>query len=137
MFTTNKPNTLDDVFTFSTVAGDSSDAIAAEAVEKVNVYPNPYYAYNSQSTSPYDQYVTFTHLPSKATIKIYNLAGVLIKEIEHENASSQFCKWDLTNASNIPVGSGMYIAHINMPDLDKQKILKFMVIQNKQILEYY
>jgi hypothetical protein len=109
----------------------------AVAIEKINVFPNPYYAYNEQATSPYDQYVTFTHLPKKATIKIFNLAGVLVKTVEHNNPASQFAKWDLTNASSIPVGSGMYIAHINMPDVGEQKILKFMIIQSKQILEFY
>ncbi|MFO7842050.1 MAG: T9SS type A sorting domain-containing protein [Fidelibacterota bacterium] len=139
MFSTNKINTLADEYSFSTAGLDptSSDSLMALAIEKINVFPNPYYAYNEQATSAYDQYVTFTHLPGKATIKIFNLAGVLVNTIEHDNASSQFARWDLTNASNIPVGSGMYIAHINMPDVGEQKVLKFMVIQNKQILEYY
>ncbi|MDX9781275.1 MAG: T9SS type A sorting domain-containing protein, partial [bacterium] len=138
-FNTYKPIDLNDVFTFSTAGLDptSSDSLLALAIEKINVFPNPYYAYNELATSPYDQYVTFTHLPAKATIKIFNLAGVLVRTIEHDNAASQFAKWDLLNASTIPVASGMYIAHINMPDAGKQKILKLMVIQSKQILEYY
>ena len=138
-FNTHKPIDVDDVFTFSTAGLDptSNDSLMAVAIEKINVFPNPYYAYNEQATSPYDQYVTFTHLPAKATIKIFNLAGVLVKTVEHNNPTSQFAKWDLTNASNIPVGSGMYIAHINMPDVGEQKILKFMIIQSKQILEFY
>jgi hypothetical protein len=106
-------------------------------IDKINVFPNPYYAYNELATTPYDQYVTFTHLPEKATIKIFNLAGVLVTTLDHDNASSQFEKWDLTNASNIPVASGMYIAHIDMPDEGIQKILKVMIVQKKQILEYY
>ena len=139
MFSTNKINTLADEYTFSTAGLDptSSDSLMALAIEKINVFPNPYYAYNKLATSAYDQYVTFTHLPEKAMIKIYNLAGVLVKTIEHDNETSQFAKWDLINASNIPVASGMYIAHINMPDVGEQKVLKFMVVQNKQILEYY
>ncbi|MEA2076550.1 MAG: T9SS type A sorting domain-containing protein [Candidatus Marinimicrobia bacterium] len=138
-FNTYKPIDLDDVFTFTTAGLDptSSDSLMALALDKINVFPNPYYAYNELATSPYDQYVTFTHLPAKATIKIFNLAGILVNTIEHDNAASQFEKWDLTNASDIPVGSGMYLAHIDMPDEGAQKILKVMVVQNKQILEYY
>jgi hypothetical protein len=139
MFATNKINTLADQYTFSTAGLDptSNDSLMALAIEKINVFPNPYYAYNEQATSPYNQYVTFTHLPAKATIRIYNLAGVQVRTIEHDNASSQFARWDLMNASNIPVASGMYIAHIDMPDVGEQKVLKFMIVQSKQILEYY
>ncbi|MCF7832530.1 MAG: T9SS type A sorting domain-containing protein [Candidatus Marinimicrobia bacterium] len=106
-------------------------------VEKINVYPNPYYAYNEQATSAYDQYVTFTHLPETATIKIFNLAGVLVKTLDHTADNGQFHKWDLTNESDIPVASGMYLAHINVPDEGVQKVLKVMIVQKKQILEYY
>ncbi|MDZ7820642.1 MAG: hypothetical protein U5N26_01835 [Candidatus Marinimicrobia bacterium] len=104
MFSTNKINTLADEYSFSTAGLDptSSDSLMALAIEKINVFPNPYYAYNEQSTSAYDQYVTFTHLPEKATIRIFNLAGVLVSTVEHDNASTQFAKWDLTNKSNIP-----------------------------------
>ena len=138
-FNTYKTNALGDVFTFTTAGFDptSNDSLMTLALDKINVFPNPYYAYNELAISPYDQYVTFTHLPAKATIKIFNLAGILVNTIEHDNAASQFEKWDLTNASDIPVGSGMYIAHIDMPDEGAQKILKVMVVQNKQILEYY
>ena len=138
-FNTYKPIDLDDVFALSTEGFDpaSNDSLMTLALDKINVFPNPYYAYNGLATTPYDQYVTFTHLPAKATIKIFNLAGVLINTIEHDNPASQFAKWNLANASDIPVGSGMYLVHINMPDEGKQKILKVMIVQNKQILEYY
>jgi len=139
LFTTNKINTLADEYSYSTAGlePESSDSLMALALEKINVFPNPYYAFNELATTPYDQYVTFTHLPEKATIKIFNLAGVLVKTVEHDNAASQFAKWDLTNESDIPVASGMYIAHIDMPDEGVQKVLKVMIVQKKQILEYY
>lgn len=122
-----------DVFTFTAPALLDVDF----DLEKVGVFPNPFYAYNELATTPYDQYVTFTHLPETATIKIYNLAGVLVNTIEHNQEGSQFEKWDLTNKSGIPVGSGMYLAHIDMPDEGVQKVLKVMIVQKKQILEYY
>ncbi|MEA1986774.1 MAG: hypothetical protein U9N76_04725, partial [Candidatus Marinimicrobia bacterium] len=77
------------------------------------------------------EFVTFTHLPEKANIKIYNLAGIHITTLEHNDATSQFKEWDLTNGQNWLVASGMYIAYIELPDLDMHKILKFMVIQRK------
>ncbi|MDA3871610.1 MAG: T9SS type A sorting domain-containing protein, partial [Candidatus Marinimicrobia bacterium] len=114
-----------------------NDSVMAVDVDKVNVFPNPFYAHNPLATHRYDEYVTFTHLPEKATIQIYNLAGVLVNTVEHNNANSQFERWDLTNASNLPVASGIYIAYINMPDVDASKTLKFVIIQKEQILKYY
>jgi hypothetical protein len=126
-----------DKFTFTTAAPTLGDAeLAKEAVKKINVFPNPYYAYNSQSTNQYDVYVTFTHLPTKAKVRIFNLAGTLVRTLD-KNTTSQFLQWDLKNEANLPVGSGMYIAHIDLPDLGKEKVLKLMVIQDRQILEYY
>lgn len=127
-----------DKFTFTTTAPvlDNTD-VAKEAVKKINVFPNPYYAYNSLSVNLYDTYVTFTHLPAKATIRIFNLAGTQVRKIEKNDATAQFQQWDLKNEANLPVGSGMYIAHIDLPDLKKEKVLKVMVIQDRQILEYY
>jgi len=122
-----------DVFTFTSPAVLDVDL----DIEKINVFPNPYYAYNELATTAYDQYVTFTHLPETATIRIFNLAGVLVKTLDHTADNGQFHKWDLTNESDIPVASGMYLAHIDMPDEDAQKILKVMIVQKKQILEYY
>ncbi|MCD6447404.1 MAG: hypothetical protein J7L40_04485, partial [Candidatus Marinimicrobia bacterium] len=77
----------------------------------------------------FEEKVTFTHLPAKATIKIFNLAGIHVKTIEHDNANSQFESWYLGNHQNIRVGSGMYIAHIDMPDIGREKILKFMIVR--------
>jgi len=126
-----------DKFTFSTTAPVLSDADAAkEAAKKINVFPNPYYAYNELSVNPYDNYVSFTHLPVKATIRIFNLAGVQVRKLEKDD-TSQFMQWNLANEANLPVASGMYIVHIDLPDLDTEKVLKLMVIQDRQILEYY
>ncbi|RKY54744.1 MAG: hypothetical protein DRP93_04790, partial [Candidatus Neomarinimicrobiota bacterium] len=139
IFASNVNVANQDVFAFSTAdyAPESSDSLMTLALDKINVFPNPFYANNELSTSPYDQYVTFTHLPETATIKIFNLAGVLVTTLEHTSDKGQFEKWDLTNASNIPVASGMYLAHIDMPDEGLTKILKVMIVQKKQILEYY
>jgi hypothetical protein len=81
--------------------------------------------------------VTFTHLPQEAIIRIFNLAGVQVREIRKSSAS-QFERWDLANESGLPVGSGLYIAHIEMPGLDGAvKILKVAVVQEQQILDRF
>jgi hypothetical protein len=127
-----------DEFTFSTdgLGETFSEDEAKEDVGNVNVFPNPYYAYNALEADRFNRFVTFTHLPPKAEIRIFNLAGVQVRYLEKDDAT-QFMQWDLQNESQLPVGSGLYIAHIDMPDLGKTKVLKVMIVQPKQILEYY
>ncbi|MCK4530880.1 MAG: hypothetical protein KAU44_06855, partial [Candidatus Marinimicrobia bacterium] len=56
-FATNKTIQLTDEYTFTTAGLDptSNDSLMALAIDKINVFPNPYYAYNALATTPYDQ----------------------------------------------------------------------------------
>ncbi|NWF89996.1 MAG: T9SS type A sorting domain-containing protein [Ignavibacteriaceae bacterium] len=135
--TSTKPNAANsDVFSFTSPAPVSSNELAKKDVDKVNVFPNPYYGANSEELNKYNRFVTFSHLPTKATIRIYNLAGVLVREID-KNSTSQFERWDLANNSGLPVASGLYIAYIDMPEVGKTKILKLAIIQEQQILDRF
>ena len=134
--TPNYANTALDEFTFTAPSPSSSVDLAKQDVEKINVFPNPYYGANSEELNKYNRFVTFSHLPAKATIKIFNLAGVLVKEIE-KNSTTQFERWDLANNTGLPVASGLYIAYIDMPEIGKTKILKVAIIQEQQILDRF
>jgi hypothetical protein len=128
------PNTPNDYYTFSSQSVTIGDpALAAKDVDKIKVFPNPYYAYHSQETNREERFITFTHLPEKATIRIFNLAGGQIRKLEKipGDGRGQFFKWDLNNDSGLPVASGFYIAHIDMPDLNKTKTVKFFILQRK------
>ncbi len=133
----NGVNTASDVFTFSSTANTSSTSLAKEDVGNINVFPNPYYGFHSRELSPTNKYVTFSHLPDKATIRIFDLSGVLVKTIDHISTSGQFDTWDLQNDNNLPVASGIYIVYVDMPDLGTTKILKLAIIQEQQILKVY
>ncbi len=85
----------------------------------------------------YQRFVTFNHLPAEADIKIFNLAGVMVRRIQ-KSSTSQFERWDLNNDSGLPVGSGLYIVHITMPGLGgATKILKVAIVQEQQILDRF
>lgn len=129
---TNKPNALNDVFAFST--GDLKAATLAISMDAINVWPNPYFAYNPEERTPVERMMQFTHLPPNATIRIFNLAGQLVKKIDHTDGT-QFETWNLTNNFNIPVASGMYIASIESEH--GNKILKLAVIQAEQRIDVY
>ena len=135
-YVTNKPNTSTDTFAFTTAAPVANRSIAEQDVELVNVYPNPYYAFNPQEPDRFNRFVTFSHLPNKATLRIFNLGGIQVRQLNKDD-DAQFLNWDLRNENNLPVASGMYVVHIDMPDLNKEKVLKLYVIQGEEILRFF
>jgi len=131
-----KPNSASDEFLYTAPSNDFDAAAAKEDVKEINVFPNPYYGTHDGEINKYQRFVTFNHLPPSATIKVFNLAGQLVRTIVKDDAS-QFQKWDLVNETGLPVASGLYIVHIDMPDLGETKILKVAVIQETQILDRF
>ena len=120
----NSPN---DAFTFTAPAVLNSISRAKQDVNMINVFPNPYYGYNSQETIWYEKFVTFSHLPQRAIIRIFNLAGIQVAKID-KDSPDQFQRWYLINDSGFQIASGLYIAYIDLPDLGMTKILKLAVI---------
>ena len=137
-FQTAKGNTVDDVFTYTSSAPEGSNDYKKADLEMINVFPNPYYASNSQETNRFDHFVTFNHLPddgTNTTIKIYSIDGVMVRKLDAAANENQYLRWDLRNSSNLPVASGPYIAHI---DTDHgERILKLYVVQRNQVVQYY
>ena len=73
---TNVLKTTDSwTFSLKSRAQTAATALAKADVDKVNVVPNPYFGFSLLEPSKYVRYVTFTHLPPKATIRIFTLAG--------------------------------------------------------------
>lgn len=131
------PNTPADSYSFSTEGASLNNRdLALEAVKKINVFPNPYYAFNQGETNRFDRFVTFTHLPEKATIRIFTISGTQVRKLD-KNDPSQFQRWDLRNESNLPVASGIYVAYVDMPDLGAEKVLKVFIIQSAEILDAF
>jgi hypothetical protein len=107
-----KPNKTNDVFNFSTKAAYISQAQAKFDMDKIKVVPNPYFIRNELDRDPNVSHLIFTHLPEKCTIRIFTLAGNMIKEIEHNSDSGQEIWNVLTLNEQIPA-SGVYIYHIS------------------------
>ncbi len=121
---------------------DLDDNEAQSEFDKVNVYPNPLFAYNSVDSYKYGSsyssdspHITFTNLPKEVTISIYTLSGVKIREIS-KNDNNPFLDWDLKNYDGLRAASGMYIAVVHSPKYG-DKVLKFAIIMpQKQIQRY-
>lgn len=126
-----------DTYTFSPKKSTFNNLDKAKnEVDKINVFPNPYYGVNTEELNKYQKFVTFSHLPNNAKIRIFNLAGIMVRTID-KAGSSQFTRWDLQNENGLPVASGIYIAYIDMPDLGTTTILKLAIIQEEQILDRF
>ena len=83
------------------------DAIASPELnlDKVILVPNPYRL--NGSANPME----FRNLPHRATIRIYNSTGDLIKQIDHRNNIS-IQRWDGRNEDGQRISAGIYVYHI-------------------------
>lgn len=135
-FVAPKVLTKADVYTFTSPAVTEDLNKAKEDVAKINVFPNPYYGVNPQELNKYQRFVTFSHLPQKATLRIFNLAGQSVRTL-YKDSPDQFFRWDLNNESSLPVASGLYLVYIDMPDLGSTKIVKVAVIQEQVIMDRF
>ncbi len=128
-------NTPAITFTFKTVAPTDNTVDQKADITKINVFPNPYFGFNRLEADKYDRWVRFTHMPSKATIRIFNLAGILVRTLV-KNDLTQFTDWDLLNEHKLPVAAGMYIAYIDCGSLGTRTI-KLAIIPEQQFLDHY
>ena len=137
------PYTDLDKFVFRTLPGDLTDSEKRALFDKVNVYPNPLYAFNPATSfsggNPDEPFVTFSNLPEEVNIKIYTLSGTLIRTLTTEDKASPtvpFLNWNLQNENGLRVASGMYLAIVSAPGYG-EKILKFAIIMpQKQIQRF-
>ena len=117
-----------------------------EDLGKIRVVPNPYFVTNRAVTSEGTDKIFFTHLPPRCTIRIYTLAGELVRTIEHistepyspDDRSSQGDKggtasFELLNRYNQALASGVYIFHVEARDESDavvgNKIGRFAIIR--------
>ncbi len=121
-------------FTFSLQGETINTSNIKNKLDIINVYPNPYLAYNLLETGLHQERVTFINLPQECTIRIFSIAGQLIRTIEHNDPTSVTHNWDLRNENNLPVASGFYIAHIDIPGVG-EKILKMAIVFRQQRLK--
>jgi hypothetical protein len=97
----------------------------AANLEDVLVVPNPYRGHETWD-QPGGNEVHFTNLPSVSKIRIYTLAGDLVRELQHNDKVRDFERWDLKNASGKLVASGIYIFRVESGTFHFQN--RFVVI---------
>ncbi|HON18681.1 MAG TPA: T9SS type A sorting domain-containing protein, partial [Salinivirgaceae bacterium] len=102
--------------------------VAKTALDRVNVVPNPYYAHNPYELTQLDNLVKIINLPRECTVRIYNMAGTLIREFT-KSSDQSWIDWNLTNSSDVPVAGGIYLIHISAPNVGERVIKWFGVMR--------
>lgn len=117
--------------TFVTTKASQKADLSASLLDKVKVVPNPYLVRASWDVSKNYPNIYFVNLPAKCTIRIYNLAGDLMRVLNHESTfadNNGTEKWDLLTSYDKRPASGVYLYQIDAPGIGT-KIGKFAVIK--------
>ncbi|MFZ1946315.1 MAG: hypothetical protein WAW06_02095 [bacterium] len=122
----------------------------AGAAEKVHVFPNPYRGEAAwDGTRDREKYIWFVNLPGRATIRVFTLAGDLVKTIDFDAStykgedvqglktgtertvelSGGICAWDLISDRDQAVATGLYIFSVDDWETGESQVGKMMVIR--------
>ncbi len=106
---------------------------AQSALNRINIVPNPYYAYSEYEERRLETRVRLINLPQTCTIRIYNTGGTLVRTFKKDSEIT-YLDWDLNNHRLVPIASGMYIIHIDVPGIG-EKVIKWLGIMRTPDLE--
>ena len=112
-----RPATDEYYYEFTPADPEFSTAKAEGLLDEIRVVPNPYFAKSQYELDQFDHIVKFTNLPRTCTIRVFNLAGDLVRTLKKTDPSTSIMEWNLLNEKAIPVGSGFYIYHVDAPDI--------------------
>ena len=134
VFRTRKPFAQGDYFEFRTHAARVDAAQEKNQLSRIDVVPNPYVAAASWerktlfSTGRGDRKIEFIHLPAQCTIRIYTVAGYLVKTlVKDSNMADGSMPWDLVTDDGMNLAYGLYLYHVDAPGIGSH-IGKFAVI---------
>jgi hypothetical protein len=99
-----------------------------EALDMINVVPNPYNAFSEYERNKIDNRIKITNLPERCTISIYTTNGKLVQRIEKDSPVT-YQDWILTNHANIPVASGIYLIHVEVPNVGERVLKAFIAMR--------
>jgi hypothetical protein len=100
-----------------------SQDMLKEALAMINVVPNPYYAFSEYERTRLDTKVKIVNLPEVCTVRIYTANGKLVRTFKKDSPQT-YIDWDLTNFKAIPVAGGIYLIHVDVPNVG-ERVLKF------------
>ena len=129
--TTWKPLSAEDVFSVVATAPNTKDYAAAKtSLNDISVFPNPFLGTAIFSGYSEQSFVRFTNLPVQVTLRIFSLGGVYVRRLE-KNDDNPWLDWDLRNNAGEQVSSGVYIAHLEMPNIGEKVMKVAIILENR------
>jgi len=132
---TTKPFKQGDYFSFNTSASSVDNKKAESSLDQISVVPNPYVAAaswerrNLNQTGRGERRIDFINLPSTCSIRIYTVAGQLVKTLYKDDAPTDgTISWDLVSDDGMDVSYGLYIFHVEAPNVGSH-IGRFAIIK--------
>lgn len=133
-----------------TIEGREAEVVAQndypELLAAIDVVPNPYYGLSYYENNEFATTVKITNLPARAIVNIYTLDGKFIRRFDRNETPGTFddkynigvptsqiipnLDWDLKNTKGIPVSSGIYLIHVEVPGVGT-RTLKWFGIQRQ------
>ena len=136
------------MFSVTGLTDELDEEKLVEDMENIKVVPNPYVVTNTMEGAVSNwqrnqkRQIMFTHIPAQCKISIFNLSGILIDEIEIDNAISSrenawdlnseangTVHWDLRSSEGLEIAAGYYIYHVESKITGDVKIGKFAIIK--------
>ncbi len=129
-------------------------SVAKEQMDNIMVIPNPYIGSSkfdgrleNDQKGDKSRRLWFVNLPRRCTIRVYTLAGDLVKELDHEGdtetdiitiskaspykgmAASGMHSWNLLSKNNQIIAPGIYLFSVENKNDGKVKVGKFVVVK--------
>lgn len=98
-------------------------------LDQIGIVPNPYRGASEYEINHQADEVRFTNMPERATIRVFDLAGTLIRVLEKRSPESHF-PWDLQTDTGLPIGSGVYFIHVEVPGVGEHAF-KFAAVRKR------
>jgi hypothetical protein len=132
---TRKPFYEGDYFEFTTRGQRVDAGLAKASLNNIKVVPNPYIGTAKWETRTLyqsgrgERKIAFIHLPQECTVRIYTMAGVLVKTLTKSSPIHDgSLEWNLVTEDGMDIAFGMYIYHVDAPGIGEH-IGKFAVIK--------
>ncbi|MCB9196994.1 MAG: T9SS type A sorting domain-containing protein [Flavobacteriales bacterium] len=123
-------------FSMDDIATQLDDEVALDSACKlINVVPNPYYAYSNYEFDRLENIIKIVNLPDQCTIRIYNTSGTLVRTFKKDSPITSV-EWDLKNHVGIPIASGMYLIHVEVPGAC-ERVIKWLGVIRPVDLENF
>jgi len=133
------------VFNTSTIAtAKYNQEKATTDLDKINVVPNPYFAYDDYERNQLDNRIKIVNLPAKCVVTIFDMSGTLIRQFNVDKSgivlprgataglntdAKTSVDWDLKNFAGIPIAGGVYLIHVKADGLGERTIKWFGILR--------